>query len=168
MSFFMWVQLFTTKDAPNEIEHLPWRSVYKSFKDACDSIICYAADTEQEITLNASASEQETDDYPGTLVATGPDNGTDKFYVYQVCLAARKYPYVDDFIVGDSVTEHIKSLMDPKASWDTGSCLTPPCDETEGKKMVRNVARKMLAATAAVEAVAAPLFTKPMFAQTVE
>ena len=173
MSFFMWVQLFTTKEAPNEIDHLPWQSVYKTFKDACDSIVCYAADTEQEITLNPSASEEEAEIYPGALVATGPDNGTDKYYIYQVCLAARKPTYVDDFIVGDFVSEHIKSLIDPKANWDTGGCLAPPCDETEGKKMVRSVARKMLAATAAVAvavAVAAPppLFTEPMFAQTVE
>jgi len=170
MSFFMWVQLFTTKDAPNEIEHLPWQSVYKTFKDACDSIVCYAADSGQEIILNASASEEETDDYvyPGALVATEPENGTGKYYVYKVCLAARKYPHVDDFIVGDFVAGHIKSLIDPKAN--TGSCLTPPCDVTEVKKMVRNVARKMLAATAAVAVAAAapPLFTEPMFAQTVE
>jgi hypothetical protein len=153
MSFFMMTGTSYADGDRSKKQLIPGSTVYKSFKDACDSVVGWAADAGEEITLNPSASEEETDDYPGTLVGTIGDDRL-KFYVFQVGLAA-----YDDYHMDEFVAEHIKALMNPKAR--------PCAGRGETNTMVRSVARKMLAATATVAA-PPPLFTEPMFAQTVE
>jgi hypothetical protein len=131
MSFFM----FGSKNDSSK-EFLPWYLVYKSYGQACQAALNVAADFHQkdDLYLEPTASEEETEFHPGTIVAKV--NGM-TYYVYQVSLAAD-----EDDGVGEFVTEQIKSLMTTEASNWGGT----PGEDARNKALVRTAAKAMLVA----------------------
>ena len=125
--------MFASKDDSSEA-FLPWHFVYKSYGQACQAALNVAADFHQkdDLYLEPTASEEETEFHPGTIVAKV--NGM-TYYVYQVGLAAD-----EDDGVGEFVAEQIKSLMTTEAS-DWGGT---PGEEARNKALVRTAARAML------------------------
>lgn len=117
-------------------EFLPWYLVYKSYGQACQAALNVAADFHQkdDLYLEPTASEEETEFHPGTIVAKV--NGM-TYYVYQVSLAAD-----EDDGVGEFVTEQIKSLMTTEASNWGGT----PGEDARNKALVRTAAKAMLVA----------------------
>jgi hypothetical protein len=117
-------------------EFLPWYLVYKSYGQACQAALNVAADFHQkdDLYLEPTASEEETEFHPGTIVAKV--NGM-TYYVYQVSLAAD-----EDDVVGEFVTEQIKSLMTTEASNWGGT----PGEDARNKALVRTAAKAMLVA----------------------
>lgn len=138
MSFFMFV---SKTDSRDEFD-LPWPGVYNSYRQACQAALDHAADywESEEVYLESTASEKETEFQPGTIVARV--SGT-SYYVYQVRLdTAEKNRHASAWI-----TEYIKSLMDLKAP---DSIFEVGTDGVRTEELWRGIARKMLAAAVAV------------------
>lgn len=131
MSFYM----FGSKNDSSK-EFVPWYLVYKSYGQACQAALNVAADFHHpvEVYIAPTASEEETEFHPGTIVAKV--NGM-TYYVYQVSLAADEDDGVDEF-----VAEQIKSLMTTEAINWGGT----PGEDARNKALVRAAAKAMLVA----------------------
>jgi len=134
--------MFVAKnDSRDEFNH-PCPTVYNSYRQAWQAALDEAADYwyPEEVYLESTASEEESEFQPGTIVAKVKGM---TYYVYQVHLAvAEKNCFASHYI-----TKYIHSLMDLEAP---DSIYKPTCDEVGTIELWNGVARKMLAAAVAV------------------